>query len=204
MLLEAAQHEDVQEAVSFLEADAGELVLGDIERLVKHPRRREDPGVEQIEERPQLGEVVLERRAGEQERARKVHLAHGGRDLCVRVLEDVPLVEHKEAPVDLLDQRRAERGGLHHLIRRHYHVVRADLVRDARLETLALRDVRRMELDHAQHRAPALELGAPRGEHRERADDERCAGQLQGELEVGNQGDGLERLAKPHLVAEDR
>lgn len=67
--------------------------VGDVEARVEDVRRREDVGVEEVEQRPQLGEVVLERRAREQERGGEVHLAHGRRDVRLDRLDDVALVE---------------------------------------------------------------------------------------------------------------
>eukprot|EP00966_Prymnesium_polylepis_P223381 5168674-Prymnesium_polylepis.1 len=71
---------------------------------------------------------------------------------------------------------------------------RSRLVRNPRLEPLTLGGVGRVELDHAQRRAPSGQLGAPRGQHRERAHDEAGAFELQAVLEVRDHGDGLQRL----------
>ena len=67
VLLEAAQHEQLQQLVRVLQRGALELGLADVEGLIEGLGRREDLAVEQVEQRPQLGQVVLQRRAGEQQ-----------------------------------------------------------------------------------------------------------------------------------------
>ena len=92
---------------------------------------------------------------------------------------------------------------LGHLVRRDDDVVRADVAEHALREPRALGGVARVELDDAQARAPARELARPRAEHRERAEHEERARQPPLELEVREEGDRLQRLAQPHLVAQD-
>ena len=84
------------------------------------------------DQRPQLGEVVLERRAREKQRRHEMHLADGLRDLSLDILEHVALIQHEQSPRDLLDERGAHRRRLEHLVRSHDDV---DSLGVARVET---------------------------------------------------------------------
>ena len=72
----------------------------------------EQPGAAEIVERPQLREVVLDRRAGDYEPVRGRQGANLLRKLRVWVLELVPFVAHDPIPVAPLPARR-------HVLRRH-------------------------------------------------------------------------------------
>ena len=72
--------------------------------------RVEDVGEEEVQQRPELVEVVLERRARQQQRVLEVEAAHGLADVARLVFDDVALVQDHVAPPHL-----APEHGLHGL-----------------------------------------------------------------------------------------
>ena len=100
------------------------------------------------------------------------------------------------------------KGGPHRLARGHlvccqHHVERAQICERLTLQQLALLPIRRVKTDDAQRGGPFAELGEPRGEDGEGADDEVRTGDLQLQREYAEEGDRLHRLAQPHVVGED-
>jgi len=73
-----------------------------VEPLLEGAAALEDGGQQEVEQRPQLGQLVLQRRAGEQEAARRhvVRVQHLGQ-LAVVVLHAVALVHDHVLPADL-------------------------------------------------------------------------------------------------------
>jgi glycerol-3-phosphate cytidylyltransferase-like family protein len=68
-------------------------------RRIKHIRKQE------VEEGPEFVQVVLQRRAGEQETVGRFELSDYFRQLGLLVLDPVRLVNHHVAPVELLEHR---------------------------------------------------------------------------------------------------
>ena len=138
--------------------------------LVERPPRREQAGRHELQDRPQLAQVVLDRRAGDREAERRTDAAGRLVHLRRRVLHELRLVEHESAPLD-----RAERGGLEaeHRIRGDDEVGGCRGIRDA---PAALR----LGGGHggdAQARRESRRLAHPvRGHGGRRDDEERAAG----------------------------
>ena len=66
-------------------------------------KRRADgksPGADEREQRPQLGQAVLHRRAGDRERHIRAQVARGAVRLGLAVLDELGLVEHESRPLD--------------------------------------------------------------------------------------------------------
>ena len=149
--------------------------------LVERPPRREQAGRHELQDRPQLAEVVLDRRAGDREAERRTDAAGRLVHLRRRVLHELRLVEHESAPLD-----RAERGGLEaeHRIRGDDEVGGCRGIRDA---PAALR----LGGGHggdAQARRESGRLAHPVRGHGGRRDDEERAAALGGA--VGRSADG--------------
>ncbi len=68
--------------------------------LSEAPRRREQTRRRQRQQRPQLGEAVLERRSGDREGHGRAQLAHGAVLEGLRVLDELRLVEDDGGPLD--------------------------------------------------------------------------------------------------------
>ena len=79
-----------------------------VEALVEGLRRSEDLRVEEVEQRPQLVQVVLDGRARQQHAVRRRHGAGDLRKPRVFVLEPVRLIHHEEGPRDLAKRSRLE------------------------------------------------------------------------------------------------
>ena len=206
LLLGAAQHERPEQLRRVRELLVVHLrALGrvELEGRVEGGGGGEEVRVEEVEQRPQLVQVVLQRRAREQQRVREVEAADGLRDLRGVVLDHVALVDDQVAPPRAVGELRLHGGRLGHLERGDDDVDVGRALAERLHEALALLQVARVQLDGAQLRAEALELGHPRGEHRERRDDQVRPADALDELEVGEEGDGLQRLAQAHLVRED-
>mmetsp|Transcript_24499 Transcript_24499/g.75672 ORF Transcript_24499/g.75672 Transcript_24499/m.75672 type:complete len:292 (-) Transcript_24499:33-908(-) len=113
-----------------------------VEELVEFLRRRKDVREEEIQQRPELVQVVLQRRSGNQEAVLDLELSHGLRELGVFVFDAVRLVHDEHAPAQLHQRRLFQ---IRHLVGRHHHVPRAALVlaRQVRLRRLLPLVVRR-------------------------------------------------------------
>ena len=78
-----------------------EGVVG-VEPLVEVVRAVEDLGQEEVEEGPELVEVVLERSPGEQQPVGGLDLPDDHAQLALLILDSVRLVNHHVLPVELL------------------------------------------------------------------------------------------------------
>ena len=107
-LLRAAQDQGADASPQAL-ASLGVAVLLDRPPvpLVERPPRREQPRRHELQDRPQLAQVVLDRRARDREAERRTDAARRLVHLRRRVLHELRLVEHESTPLD-----RGECGGL--------------------------------------------------------------------------------------------
>jgi len=138
-------------------------------------------------------QIVLERRAREEERALAVEPADRLAHVRRLVLDEVALVEDDVPPPHGLAERRLHRRRLGHLERRDDDVVAPD-VAELFLQALALGHVRGVELDDAERRRELGRLDEPRREDAQRRDDERRAAGRVAVLEVAQERERLERL----------
>ena len=65
--------------------------------------RTQEAGIEEIEDRPQVAQIVFDRRAGQHDAASGEERFDRLRLLGVRVFDDLGLVQHREAPLGLGD-----------------------------------------------------------------------------------------------------
>ena len=167
---------------------------------------REKTGQQEFEERTQIVERVLQRRAGEQETPASPQRAERLRGLRAAVLQVLCLVGEDEVEPDRLEQRAVAReravGGEHEVVRRE--VLR-------RQPALAVMD------EHAQPRREPGALAPPVLQQRCRHDDQRRVGRglrsAPGLAPVGRwrafprhrgqQRQRLRRFAEAHFVGED-
>mmetsp|Transcript_32858 Transcript_32858/g.77904 ORF Transcript_32858/g.77904 Transcript_32858/m.77904 type:complete len:460 (-) Transcript_32858:740-2119(-) len=170
----------------------------DAKPLVKLLAAREDLGQEEVEEGPQLVQVVLQRRPCDEEPVVCVHHPHHPGEDGVLVLDAVGLVDDDISPVELLEKVLLLDDHLKgsdtdiKLPRNKFHG----------LGPLPLLRVA-MELDRADDGAPPPELVQPVVEGRLGHEHEvgpRDAAVL---VEVPQQGDGLQRFAEAHLVCQN-
>mmetsp|Transcript_14883 Transcript_14883/g.44530 ORF Transcript_14883/g.44530 Transcript_14883/m.44530 type:complete len:213 (-) Transcript_14883:535-1173(-) len=148
-------------------------------------------------------QVVLERRAGEEQLALRLDGAQPLVEMGLLVLDAVAFVEDEVAPVDAVAEHRLHVGRRRHLVRRHDHVKVVHVREQLGAHQLPLLAVARVQPHDAQRGREALELVHPRREHREGGDHERWADDAARELEEAEEGDGLNGLAEAHLVGED-
>ena len=148
--------------------------------------------IEEIHQRPQLAEVVLDRRSGEAEPLASFELAQDARGVGVRVLDVLRLVDDHRVPrlgqQNVAVPRQERIGGQH-------QVVAGDGI-EAGLA------VRAMQREHLQRRRETLRFGPPVGHQRCGGDDQArpvvAAVQLLGE----NVRERLHRLAEAHVVGK--
>mmetsp|Transcript_15009 Transcript_15009/g.38568 ORF Transcript_15009/g.38568 Transcript_15009/m.38568 type:complete len:573 (+) Transcript_15009:2004-3722(+) len=213
--LDAAEHEGPQQRVQLgddlaaLRLRGGSRVLvllvvdvAEVEPRLKVREVAEHIGQDEVEQRPQLRQVVLQRRAGEQQLVVGGDGAQLPQQLAVKVLQPVALIHHDVLPIvarqrlgvpheDLEARDNGRKGGGDLLA--GGHALAADLG--------ALRGGAMVQ--HSGHAgAEALHLVDPVGQRGEgREDEEGAVDALV--AQVGEEADSLARLAKAHLVSED-
>ena len=162
--------------------------------------RAEQAGVDDVHDRPELVEPVLDRRARHRERAARVEPAQRARPLGGGVLDVLRLVEQQPVPAD---QRRASSMSR---VAMSYEVITTSLERATSHELGAGEPLAAVVEVDAQRRREPLDLPRPLPGDAHRADDERGAERLDAELLPlrGEHRDRLDRLAEPHVVGEDR
>ena len=194
VLLDAAQHEGRDEGLEAARRVALGMLDRALEALGETLMRAQEPRHQEVEDAPELGEAVLDRRTRERE-------PHGGRqafgragDLGERVLDVLGLIEH-DAGETLL--RVLVDVATHEVVRGHEHLVpRRARDRHATL-LLGAHDGRGVERGRE-----AVELDHPVIDERRGAHDER--GRRVAGLDAGEHvRDDLERLAQTHVVGED-
>ena len=145
-------------------------------------RGAEQTGAAEVEQRPEIDERVLDRRAGEEQAVATIQRLDGVGLLGLGVLDRLGLVEHHQAPRLLLEPVLALQrgvGGEHDV--------------DVRGRSVAVVDAAVGGVD-AQVGAEARELGAPVAEQRGRQDDQvRASDRVLAQEQ--QQRDHLDRLA---------
>ncbi len=123
----------------------------------------EEPRIQELEQAPELAQVVLDRRAGRDQPMPRPHAAHGARAGRVRVLDRLRFVE--DAVVEL-DRRESIDVALERAVRGEHDVE----LREGRRVAAAFGAV---ELEDREPRGEAGRLFAPVVEQGTRHDDER-------------------------------
>ncbi|MDQ0648340.1 hypothetical protein QFZ53_002536 [Microbacterium natoriense] len=163
--------------------------------IAELPGRGEQSGGGELQERPQLGEAVLHRRAGD-------GIGHVGAErgdrpmqLRLRVLDELRLVEDEPRPLDRSELLLVE---TRHGVRAHHDVGRCRGIRESPgpLATGALD-----EHDPQAGREPGR-FRAPSAEHRGRRQHEERP-LLPRLTRVLHEAEQLQRLAETHVVSED-
>ena len=195
--LEPAQDEGAGEPA---QPRHGRRVAAGVDRHEEGPfelrLRAEEPGVQELHDRPQVADVVLDRRAGERDAVGGGERAGGARLLGLGVLDVLGLVEHDRGPADgpevleVTQQQRVARdddGMLARRLQERLSPAAAHAVVDERL----------------QGRREALRLALPVADDRSRTHDER--GPLVARASLGEQqAEGLDGLAETHVVGQAR
>ena len=136
--------------------------LGELAELLG---RAEQPRIEEVEDRPQIAEPVLDRRAGQRDARLRVDLLDGSRLLGPWVLDRLRLVENGEPPGNSRQRRRSLQraiAGDHQIdVGEPAGIERLDFVR---------RHVGRVCNQRAQIRRETSNLGRPVAEQRGRGD----------------------------------
>mmetsp|Transcript_14522 Transcript_14522/g.42533 ORF Transcript_14522/g.42533 Transcript_14522/m.42533 type:complete len:379 (+) Transcript_14522:1826-2962(+) len=101
VLLDATEHERPQDGVELLDDVLLPVRPGHVEPLVELLGVSKDFGKEEIQQRPQFVEVVLEGSAGDEETELGVHGPHYLAEGRILVLDPVGLVDDEVLPVDL-------------------------------------------------------------------------------------------------------
>ncbi len=160
--------------------------------------RAEQARVDDVHDRPELVEAVLDRRAGHRERAARVEPAQGAGPLRGGVLDVLRLVEQEPVPGDRRERVDVARGDV---VRGDDDVARAGDVR----QLLAAQPLAAVVHVHAERGREPLDLAGPLARDAHRADDEGGAERVGAELLPlgGQHRDRLHGLAEPHVVGED-
>ena len=167
------------------------------ERAVEPLARAEQARVEQIHDRPQLAEVVLDRRARHRDAAARAQQPQRARATRLRVLHVLRLVEEQAVPVDELQRLDVARRDV---VRRDHDVGRPCALD----ERLAREPIGAVVEVHVQRRREALDLVHPLARDAHRADDERRAERTGAVLLAlgDDHRDRLHRLPETHVVGE--
>ena len=168
-------------------------------------QRRELLRHQEVQQRPELADRVLQGRARDQQAELGAHLLQARVQLRVEVLQAVRLVHDHVEPADL-----PEELGVRHrrLERREQHVEADHEPRAARADELVLAQhlaalgVARVH-DDVERRAPLAELAVPVAQRRQRHDHDVRAAHLVALADVRQERDRLHGLPQPHLVRED-
>src|ERR1019366_565162 len=155
----------------------------------------EEAGIEEIKDGLQLGEAVLDGRAGESRAPGRAGRTRGARLRGRRVLDVLRLVEREVLP---RDARQKSAVPMHEGVRRDEQVH----LGEEPLERLSARASRTVMHDHAKLRGEALGLPDPVLGDGRRADEEGRADTLSGVARGEKRGEKLDRLAETHVVGE--
>jgi hypothetical protein len=164
----------------------------------ENARGAEEPGVQEVEDRPQVAEPVLHRGSGERESRARSHGFHGARLLGARVLDRLRLVEDRQRPLAALERL----GACERAVRRDDEIGAGE-VRAPDLGEVARRHRRRVGHARCQRRREAIDLGLPVGKQR-RGHDEQMRGIAAPAvlLVKEEQREHLDGLAEPHVVRQ--
>ena len=196
--LETPQHKG---AHHLLERLAGlgiaEPLDGHGELATELTQAAEQAGVGELEDGPELGQPVLDRRAGERDAMVGGNRPHRHRLLCHRVLDVLRLVHHQVGPLLGAEQLGIHAG--HHIGGQHHCGALAEPLelrrRTGPRATMVARDT------EPRRKPPQLML--PVAQHRGRTDEQRrwaIAARLGPVME--QQRDDLDGLAQAHVVGE--
>ena len=169
------------------------------ERPLERLARAEQARVDDVHDRPELAEPVLDRRAGHRQLPARGQPAQRPGALGRRVLDVLRLVEQEPVPGDPRE-RVGVAGG---------DVVGGDddvAVRGDQRERRSRQPAHTVVEVDAQRRREPLDLGAPLANDAHRADDERRTERLTASLLAlrDEHRDRLHRLAEAHVVGQDR
>ncbi len=104
--LDAPEQEGLEDAVQLRDDLLLDLLVLEVEPAVEVLRVGEDVGQQEVEQRPQLVQVVLQRRAREQQLALCLDEPQPLVEARLLVLDAVALVEHDQVGPRVLQQRR--------------------------------------------------------------------------------------------------
>ena len=169
--------------------------------LLELVERAEEAGAHEVEDRPDLGEAVLDRRAGQREAAIGLEALRRARRRAERVLDVLRLVEDRVAEIELREDL---------LVAAEERVARDDDVGVLELVG-ALLAIAAVPDDVLERRRELVELALPVRDDARRRDDERLELLLAVGLRVlldralhgEEQRDRLDRLSETHVVGED-
>lgn len=201
LFLDPAQQERLQDAVQllddllvsllFLFVGHVFLALAQVEPLVEVVRRRENLRQKEVEQGPELMEIVLKRGARQQQAIATVKLAEPLRDLAVLILELVGLVDDDVFPLKL---EQLVHAGSHTFERGEADIELARL-KVVFQDVLAL-SLRRDQVEAADLRAPLFELLLPVGDDGLGDYDHEVALDLLELSQEGQERNRLDRLAQ--------
>uniref|UniRef100_A0AAG5DLD8 Uncharacterized protein n=1 Tax=Anopheles atroparvus TaxID=41427 RepID=A0AAG5DLD8_ANOAO len=196
--LEPPQQERLQHGVQPLDQRVVVHALVRVEPAVEVIGAVEDVRQQEVEQRPELVQVVLQRRTGQQQPVGGLELAQDLRQLRLFVLDAVRLVDHHVAPVEPLERRLLADA---HLVRRDAHVplARRQHVPNERVARLLVAD----QAHGSDRRTPACELVHPVLQRRLRHDHDVRSRVVAQVFQVAEQRDRLQCLTEAHLVRQD-
>mmetsp|Transcript_44997 Transcript_44997/g.74558 ORF Transcript_44997/g.74558 Transcript_44997/m.74558 type:complete len:441 (-) Transcript_44997:289-1611(-) len=184
------------------------LAVPEIKHRLKIIGRRKQVGQQEIEQTPQLTQIVLQRRASDQQTMIRAKLcAQSATELRCIVLESMRLVDD-----DVFIVQSTQHCMLNHtnLVRANNDIasVRHHLSRTLVLEVLLdhgepLFFSVRLEGKHAQRRTPLGKLATPIDDGRLRHHHQMQTIDRLALVQIRQQSDGLQRLAQPHLIGKD-
>ena len=160
-------------------------------------RASEQAGIDEVEDRPQVAEVVFHRRSGQGDPCFSLQGLGGARLLGVGVLDRLRLVQHHEAPGRFSQHRQAQQRAI-----AGDHQVQARQSLHRHLIEVFGRHRRGMHDLRVQLGGEALDLRRPVGQ-------QRCRSDQQARLVLGSlplldqqQRQDLDRLAQTHVVGQ--
>mmetsp|Transcript_8845 Transcript_8845/g.30409 ORF Transcript_8845/g.30409 Transcript_8845/m.30409 type:complete len:769 (-) Transcript_8845:151-2457(-) len=198
LCLHPTQQERPQQLVQLVH---GLVLLGvrvDLEPLIELFRAGKDVRQQKVEESPELVQVVLQRRTGDQQSVVRVEHPDDPAQQRVLVLDPVRLVDDDVPPVELLQVALLLDD---HLVRSHADVELS--WRDELLLLLVPLLLVAVELPGADHRAPPLELIHPVVQRGLGDDHKVWAGDSPELVQVAQERDRLQRFSQAHLVRQD-
>ena len=153
------------------------------------------PGRDDRQQRPEVHQRVLERRAGDGELGPRGEPPHRLVGLGLVVLDELGLVEHDRAPRPRPEGDLVDAG----------HGIRGDddlRARDGGLQAAPGLVAGAVDDHRAQRRREPGRLALPRGQHRGRGHDEHRVVELAALVRPQHHGEHLQRLAQAHVVGE--
>ena len=191
-----------------------------LEPFVKGLGAAEDVWQEKVEQRPQLVQVVLKRRAGDQEPIPRLEQPDDLREGGLLVLNSMSLVERASASEDCIS-RGGARGPTYlidddvlpreflevRLLSKHHLVARdADvefLVDEPISDQLSALLLGTLKHQHVDLGSPLLELPLPVVQRRLGHRDEMRPGHVADVAQIAEESNRLQRLPEAHLVGQD-